>query len=175
MTEPQCSEKDNRQQPLTLVSKLRKEVWAPFFLVFCRRICSHHCRTGGDVLSHAERRISGGALLIRGDCNRALINLPAARRPWLCWKLRIKTSSSRQGDEWMEGVIGPQKPETPSPAASLSSPLLFLLLLSLRASGKIKTKWMAAIVMKQLAAKTQDGLKMDVRANERRSKWIPWS
>lgn len=46
-----------------------------------------------------------------------------------------------------------------------NAPAVTLFLPLLRVLGKI-IKWMAATVMKQLAAKAEDGLKMDMRANE---------
>lgn len=97
---------------------------------------------------------------------RTEINLPAGRHPWPWWKktsgLKHCYSSSRQGDEWMEGVIGLWKRVTLATAATL-----FLLPL-LSALGKIKIKWMAALVIKQLVGTSEDGwiLKINEKANE---------
>ena len=84
-------------------------------------------------------------------------------------KLWIKTLLLLLSRWWVDGggVIGlckewrPRlKPQVPPP------PLPF------GALGEIKTKWIGAIVIKQLAPKYEDGLRMDARANEWQTKWI---
>lgn len=102
MTESLCSEKDNRQQPLTLVSTQWNDVWSSFLSCFLDR----------NMLTPVERgemyrpMWSGDiwwSAFIHQDCYRTLINLPTGRRPWPWQKVWIKTLLLLLSPRWWVG------------------------------------------------------------------------
>lgn len=102
MTESRCSEKDNRQQPLTLVSTQWKDVWSSFLSCFVDRNMLTPVEQGemyrpmwsGDIWRSA---------FIHQDCYRTLINLPTGHRPWPRQKVWIKTLLLLLSPRWWVG------------------------------------------------------------------------
>lgn len=130
MNEPRSSKADIRQQPLTLASN-------PSFFF---------CFLGRNMLTPGEQGKVYCPVWSGDTLRSAFIHQNSFRTPhWPTVLSHAENSgwkhcyTSCQDDKWMEGVIGLWKQVTPTPTTTLFS-LPFL-----SASGKIKTKWMAAL------------------------------